>query len=87
MSTLRGISIIASVQIHRRSSVLGKTIHGPQIWTLDEDKYSLDVILRIYRVTVKKVSFCIFRIILVSKGKNYSTIETKDEGLSLSKFS
>ena len=39
-----------------------------------------------YRVILKKVSFGIFRIILVSKGEENYTVESKDKGLSLSKF-
>ena len=39
-----------------------------------------------YRVILKKVSFGIFRITLVSKEEKNFTIECKDKGLSLSKF-
>ena len=39
-----------------------------------------------YRVIFKKVSFGIFRTILVSKEENNFTIESKDRGLSLSEF-
>ena len=40
-----------------------------------------------YRVILKKVSFGAFRIILVSKEEKHFTTESKDKGLSLSKFS
>ena len=40
-----------------------------------------------YRVILKKVSFGNFRVILVSKEEKNFTIESKDKGLSLSKFS
>ena len=40
-----------------------------------------------YLVIFKKVSLGIFRIILVSKEEQNSIIESKDEGLSLSRFS
>ena len=42
---------------------------------------------RRYRVILKKVSFGYFRIILDSKERKKFTIESKDKGLSLSKFS
>ena len=40
-----------------------------------------------YRVFLKKVSFGVFRIMLVSKEEKNFTVESKDKGLSLSKFS
>merc|ERR1711989_12052 len=40
-----------------------------------------------YRVILKKVSFGIFAIILVSKEDKNFTIESKGKGLSLSRFS
>ena len=40
-----------------------------------------------YRVVLKKVSFGIFRIILVSMEEKNFTIESKDKVLSLTKFS
>ena len=40
-----------------------------------------------YRVILKKVSFGIFRTILVFKEEKNITIKSKDKGLSLSKFS
>ena len=48
------------------------------------DRLTLPVM---YRVILKKVSLGIFRIILVSKDKKDHTIESKDNGLSLSRFS
>ena len=39
-----------------------------------------------YRAILKKVSFGIFRIILVSKEEENFTIESEGEGVSLSKF-
>ena len=44
-------------------------------------------LLKRYRVILKKVLFGIFRIILVSKEEKNLTIESKDKGLTLSKFS
>ena len=41
----------------------------------------------LYRVILKKVSFGVFRIILVSKEDKKFTIESKDIGLSLSMLS
>ena len=41
----------------------------------------------IYRVILKKVSFGIFRTILVSKEEKILAIKSKDKGLSLNKFS
>ena len=43
--------------------------------------------MRIYRVILKKVLFGIFSIILVSKEQKNFTMKSKDEVLSLSKFS
>ena len=40
-----------------------------------------------YRVIFKKVSFGIFRTIMVSKEEKIFTIKSKGKGLSLSKFS
>ena len=40
-----------------------------------------------YRVILKKVSFGIFTTFLVSKEEKNFTIESKDKGLFLSKFS
>ena len=40
-----------------------------------------------FRVILKKVSFGIFRIILVFKEEKKFTVESKDKGLSLRKFS
>ena len=48
---------------------------------------SQSVFLSMYRVFFKKVSFGVFRIILVSKEEKNFTVESKDKGLSLSKFS
>ena len=44
------------------------------------------LLVRMYRVILKKVSFGIFRTFLVSKEEKNFTIESKDKGLSLSKF-
>ena len=41
----------------------------------------------IYRVILKKVSFGVFRTILVSKEEKMFTIKSKDKELSLSRFS
>ena len=41
----------------------------------------------LYRVILKKVSFGIFSFILVSKGEKNFTMKSKDEVLSMSKFS
>ena len=43
--------------------------------------------LLMYRVILKKVSFGVFRAILVSKEEKDFTTKNKDKGLSLSKFS
>ena len=40
-----------------------------------------------YRVILKKVSFGVFRTILVSEVEKIFTKKSKDKGLSLSKFS
>ena len=53
-------------------------------WKLDQ---SWILPPRRYRVILKKVSFDIFRTLLVSKEEKLFTIESKDKGLSLSKFS
>ena len=45
------------------------------------------LLVRMYRVILKKVSFGIFRTFLVSKEEKNFNIESKDKGLSLSKFS
>ena len=39
-----------------------------------------------YRVILKKVLFCVFSIIKVSKGKKNFTIKSKDKVLSLGEF-
>ena len=54
---------------------------------LGNAKWKQKVKLMWYRVILKKVSFGIFAIILVSKEDENFTIESKGKGLSLSRFS
>ena len=65
-------------------------VYGPnkidQRLTNEKTRVATSILIK-YRVILKKVSFCIFRIILVSKEENEFTTESKDKVLSLSKFS
>ena len=54
--------------------------------TNEKTRVATSILIK-YRVILKKVSFCIFRIILFWKEEKKFTVESKDKGLSLSKFS
>ena len=45
------------------------------------------IVINWYRVIFKKVSFGVFKTVLVSKEEKIFTIKSKDKGLSLNKFS
>ena len=65
-------------------------VYGPnkmdQQLTNEKTRVATSILIR-YRVILKNVSFCIFRIILVSKEKKSLNIESEDKGLLLSKSS